>query len=146
MLPTNFSRSLRVVGGSPGIAQLATNAAVLAGGAGLVALGGFAVDQFKSHQSFQKMLQIYPELARENPDRVKLYFDSIATSSPNVAQNPLVVGSLIKRLMNYDGFDHSVHKDLVSVQSALDKNRLSGQGNMINLMGNGLDLMHTYRR
>ena len=123
---------------------LAAHLALVAGAMGINAMGSALSDSYKLNSSFQKMLQIYPELQRENPDRVKLYFDSIANSSPSVAQQPLVAGSLIKRLVNYDGFDHTVYKDLVSTQSALDKNRLQGEGNMISMGSKGLDLMHTY--
>jgi len=128
-----------------GLRGLGEHVAAIGAVSGAAALGGMAVDQFKLHSSFNKMMQLYPELQREQPERVKLYFDSISNSSPSVAQQPLVVGSLIKRLLNYDGFDHSVHKDLVSAQSMLDKNTLQAHGNLINLGQVGLNALHTYR-
>lgn len=125
------------------------NMAIHAGALGLMTGGmaavGAAVDHVKLNSSYQKMLQLYPELQRENPERVKLYFDSIANSSPSVAQQPLVAGSLIKRLINYDGFDHTVHKDLVSAQSQLDRNRMSANQNLLNLADIGLSQTHRYR-
>lgn len=131
-----------VVAGIKGMVQNAGALALVTGGVGAV---GMIADRVKLNSSYQKMLQLYPELQRESPERVKLYFDSISNSSPSVAQQPLVAGSLIKRLINYDGFDHAVYKDLVSAQSQLDRNRLSSHSNLIDLAGTGLNTMHTYR-
>lgn len=70
------------------------------------------MSKMKLESSFQKMQQLYPELQRESPEKVRLYFDTIASGSPDIASQPLVVGGLLRRMLNYDGFDHSTYMDL----------------------------------
>ena len=115
-------------------------------GAGLAVKGvGMLTDHVKAQRSFSEMLKLYPVLQQESPEKVRLYFDSIARRSPAVATDPIVAGSLIKRLINYDGFDHSVFRDLVQTQSTLDANRRGFQQNATQAMHQGLQLAHMYR-
>jgi hypothetical protein len=96
------------------------------GAAGLgVSLAGQAWSNTQVQRSFQTMLQRYPELQRENPTRVKQLFETISRAAPDVAQDPMVAGSLIKRMLNYDGIDHATYMELVSTQEKMTKNRMS---------------------
>lgn len=97
--------------------QLAVGAVV-----GAVGLGQLAIGRIQENHSYNQMLDLYPELKRENPERVKLYFDTIRSSAPGIAKQPLVAGSVVKRLVNFDGFDHAVYKDLLSAQSVINGN------------------------
>ena len=96
------------------------------GAAGLgVSLAGQEWSNAQVQRSFQTMLQRYPELQRENPTRVKQLFETISRAAPDVAQDPMVAGSLIKRMVNYDGIDHATYMELVSTQEKMTKNRMS---------------------
>jgi hypothetical protein len=117
------------------------NMGVVAGGAALVSGTGMAMDAMRLNASYKKMLQLYPELAREQPERVKNYFDAIAAGSPGTASQPLVAGSLIKRMLNYDGFDPATFKELVGTEANFSKINAHGPGE---LMFNGLDTLHRY--
>ena len=78
-----------------------------------------AMTQRATDASYQKMLQLYPDLQRESPEKVRMYFDTLASGSPDVATKPLVVGSLLKRMLSYDGFDHSTYMELSKHQNSL---------------------------
>ena len=121
-----------------------TNAALVGGGMAAAAGANYAIQAHAVNQSFNKMLQLYPELQRENPERVKVYFDSIAQGSPDLASNPLVVGSLVKRMLNYDGFDHATFNDLVSTQSSIDKARSEGIKNVVSIGSHGMSTLGNY--
>lgn len=96
------------------------------GAAGLgVSMAGQAWGNVQIQKSFQTMLQRYPELQRENPTRVKQLFETISNAAPDVAKDPMVAGSLIKRMLNYDGIDHATYMELVATQEKMTKTRLS---------------------
>jgi hypothetical protein len=126
------------------IHALLQNAAVVGGMGVAGAAGNYAMGQMAVQSSFKKMLQLYPELQRENPERVKTYFDSISQGSPDIASNPLVVGSLIKRMLNYDGFDTATYNELVGSQANIDRGRSEGMKNTISLGEKGMSTLHNY--
>jgi len=129
-----------------GFGALAQHAGMLAGGALALKGVGMLSDSIKLQQSYSKMLQVYPELQREKPEKVRLYFDSIAQGSPSTAENPLVVGNLIKRFIAYDGVDHGAFKDLISAQGTIDAAARGAESNAINFIHHGLSLAHAYGR
>lgn len=126
------------------LGALATNMAAMAGAAGIIGGAGMVMDHMKVQQGYKKMLDAYPELAREQPERVKSYFDAIASGAPDIASQPLVAGSLIKRMLNYDGFDPSTYQELVSTQTNIDRVRNERIKNVITAGNSGLGQMHTY--
>lgn len=75
------------------------------------------------NQSYTQMLQRFPELARENPTRVRELFTSVSNAAPDVAKDPIVTGSLLKRMLNYDGIDHTTYMELVKTQESMTKTR-----------------------
>jgi hypothetical protein len=87
-------------------------------------LGGAAsVSQMQLNSAYKDMLQRYPELAREEPSRVRELFVSISRAAPDVAKDHIVAGSLIKRMLNYDGVDHTTYMELVRTQESMTKTR-----------------------
>ena len=94
----------------------------VAAGVGVYGLGRMAVERHQTGSSYNQMLELYPQLKREDAQRVKLYFDTIQQSAPGIARQPLVAGSVVSRLLNYDGFDHQTYKDLLSAQSVINGN------------------------
>lgn len=118
------------------------NAAVVAGGTALMAGGSALMGSIQLNMSYKKMLQLYPELAREQPERVKNYFDAIAAGSASTASQPMVVGSLIKRMLNYDGFDPATFKELVGTEANFSK--IHAGNSHEKLMFGGLDTLHRY--
>lgn len=126
------------------LGAMLTNMGAVAGAAGIVGGASMVMDHIKVQQGYKKMLDAYPELAREQPERVKAYYDAIASGSPDIATQPLVAGSLIKRMMNYDGFDPSTYQELVSTQVNIDKVRNDRMKNVIAVGNTGLNQMHAY--
>lgn len=86
-------------------------------------VGGFAggkmiLDAVAIRASYRAMLQMHPDLAADpRQDQIKLYFDTIASTSPTVAKKPLVAGTMIKRFLAYGGLDHGTVADLVNIES-----------------------------
>lgn len=97
------------------------------------ALGGIAagVSQAQLNASYKSMLQRYPELAREEPTRVHELFVSVSRAAPDVAKDYVVMGSLIKRMLNYDGVDHATFMELVRTQESLTKTRATQMSPLI---------------
>jgi hypothetical protein len=91
------------------------------------------------------MLQRYPELGQENPDRVRQLFSSISNAAPDVAKDPTVTGSLIKKMLNYDGIDHATYMELVKTQESFTKNRNNQLSPMTSLLGPAVEFSrHLY--
>jgi hypothetical protein len=126
------------------IRGLLTNAGALAAGTGAVMAVGAAVDSYQIDQSYKKMLTLYPELAREDPNKVKNIFDAVTAGSPDLAKQPVIVGSLVRRMLNFDGFDHTTFNDLVSAQSSINKSRSGAAQQIIGVGTAGLNIMHNY--
>lgn len=123
---------------------LLMNAGALAAGTGAIMAVGAVADSYQVGQSYNKMLTLYPELSREDPQRVKNIFDAIASGSPDLAKQPMIVGSLVRRMLNYDGFDHTTFNDLVSAQSAINKGRQGATQTLLGVGTSGLSLLHNY--
>lgn len=103
------------------------HSALLLGG-GLALAGGVAgvnamLNRQAVNQSYTRMLQRFPELTREDPTRVRELFTSVSNAAPDVAKDPIVTGSLVKRMLNYDGIDHATYMELVKTQESMTKTR-----------------------
>ena len=104
--------------------------ALALGGIGFTAAGAVAginamMNRQQINHSYTSMLQRFPELARENPTRVRELFTSVSNAAPDVAKDPIVTGSLLKRMLNYDGIDHTTYMELVKTQESIAKTRSS---------------------
>lgn len=93
--------------------------------ASIAAYGGYKLHKHLSNateinESYKNMLNIHPDLQKENPENVKQYFDYIKTYSPTVAKNPHAAGAMVKRFVHSDGMlmDNSVIKSLLEVEKA----------------------------
>lgn len=126
------------------IHAMLTNAGTIAAGGLMLQGASMLNDHAKVQGGYKKMLNAYPELARENPERVRAYFDAIASGSPDIAAQPLVAGSLVKRMLNYDGFDPSTFQELAATQATIDRTKNETAKNVISLSNSALGQMHTY--
>jgi hypothetical protein len=121
------------------------NFGVLAAGALGLSAVNHVVGQRQIGASFDTMLQRYPELGQENPDRVRQLFSSISNAAPDVAKDPTVTGSLIKKMLNYDGIDHATYMELVKTQESFTKNRNNQLSPMTSLLGPAVEFSrHLY--
>jgi hypothetical protein len=93
---------------------------VIAGASVALAGASRVSGAYQLSRSYQEMLANDPDLANEDPDRVRMYYNTIASASPSVAMQPLVAGNLVKRMINYGGVDHGTYGDLVGIQGKLD--------------------------
>ena len=92
-------------------------------GAGALA-GGMALknkfdqgQQGQGHnQAMMKAMQMFPELGHEDPEKVQMLMSSAFQVAPNVAQNPLLLGTWVKGLARgYEG-THLSTEDLKRLQ------------------------------
>ena len=117
-LPANARTAFLPGHGLMGLGALAVTGGALAGAAA-------GVSQMQLNSAYKDMLQRYPELAREEPTRVRELFVSISRAAPDVAKDHIVAGSLIKRMLNYDGVDHTTYMELVRTQESMAKTRMA---------------------
>jgi len=79
------------------------------------------IDPMKEKSKIRKSKKLitdrYPNLATEDPKKIKRYFDVVKEYSPKAASNPLVAGSIVNRMNQYGGVDHKLVQDLVGIES-----------------------------
>jgi len=100
---------------------------LLAGG-GLAAAGGKAlVEKLLAsrhrNQAFQDMLEVNPQLQREDPTKVQRIFDSLFRFNPSYARDPLVAGTFVDSSLS----DAKMH--INTVNALVDAHaKLQGRG------------------
>ncbi|MDY6957873.1 MAG: hypothetical protein SVK08_01815 [Halobacteriota archaeon] len=94
---------------------LGTVTAVSLGGVG----GNLLYDTIQNHkmtsrmnESFNIALEDHPELGGDNLPQTRRYLESITRHSPSIAQDPLVLGQLLKQFHMFGGPDYRTIQDL----------------------------------
>jgi hypothetical protein len=86
-----------------GAGQALLPAAVTAAAAG-IATGasrgiGAVMDRFGKAKDYQAMMQVHPTLRDKDPGQAQLYFNSLRSTAPTLAKDPLVAGSFVRNMM-----------------------------------------------
>lgn len=66
--------------------------------------------------SYKKMFDKHPNLAGEDQRKVKDYFNVVKTYSPQAAKNPVVAGSMVNRMIEFNGVDHNLVSALGNIK------------------------------
>jgi hypothetical protein len=88
------------------------------------------------NQSYTSMLQKTPQLAGEDQDKIRDYFDVVKSFSPHAAANPLVAGSIVNKMVQFGGIDHKLVQDLVALEEGT-----SGAGLVTKMLEGGVKVM-----
>lgn len=79
-----------------------------------------AVDPFlqsrAEKQTLEQLKQVTPQLQDIDDQTIKDYFGVIQTFSPRTATNPLVSGALVNKMIQFEGVDSNLVKDLATIQ------------------------------
>jgi len=79
-----------------------------------------AVDPFMQtraeKQTLDQLKQVTPQLQDVDDQAIKDYFGVIQTFSPRTATNPLVSGALVNKMIQFEGVDSNLVKDLATIQ------------------------------
>ena len=67
-------------------------------------------------KSQKQIMDKFPNLKQEDPNKVKDYFNVVKQYSPKAAANPLVAGALVNKMIQFGGVDHKLVQDLASIQ------------------------------
>lgn len=84
----------------------------------------------KKMPAFKKMLEYHPALAKEDPETIARYFDSVWHFSPHLAQDPMAAGAYIRTALSfhgvYGGPTTNMAKDIAGLQKdvrSVDRSR-----------------------
>lgn len=94
----------------------AARMAPFAAAAGAFPAGQAIHDRIRLHQSRQKMLEIYPELAQADPAAVDGAFDVISTYAPTLAKSPMTAGAAVRKFLEFDAVDPHQVSQLVGIE------------------------------
>jgi len=89
-----------------------------------------ATEAIKINQSYNKMFEKHPNLKEEDENQVKDYFNVVKTYSPAAAKNPVVAGSMVNRMVEFEGVDHNLVSALGNIKDP-DKDKKVTQSNLI---------------
>ena len=88
-------------------------------GAGAVVKEGVVdpiVSAVKINNSYNQLIEKTPQLAEEDQEKIRDYFNIVKTYSPHAAQNPLVAGALVNKMVQWGGVDHKLVQDIAAIQ------------------------------
>lgn len=86
-----------------------------------VGVGGWgaakALDAYQHHRTFNRVMETYPELQQEDPDRVARSFELIKNYAPTIAKDPLGTGGILRNMLALpDALDTSMIKNLIDIE------------------------------
>ena len=84
-----------------------------------------ATQLIKIKKSFNKMIEKTPQLAEADQTKLRDYFGVVKSFSPKAASNPLVAGSLVNKMMQFEGVDHKLVQDIASLQAGMPAPRIA---------------------
>jgi hypothetical protein len=108
----------------------------------------------ESKEYYQKMLIAHPQLKKEKPEVIALYWESLVHFAPDMAKEPLAAGAYITQSIrrkygeDLGGPPPDVFKGLTDIQSNLNKKdekakstveKLIGIGKSLNTLNKGLE-------
>jgi len=98
---------------------------------GTIAAGALANEVYRGiknavgrSRGFRQMMEYNPELAKEDRAKVQMIFNTLHNVSPDLAKDPLVANSWVKRMMYQDEYiDPKTMSDLATAQQRMGQSR-----------------------
>jgi hypothetical protein len=129
------SHPLKFVQAMTGRNALPTMAAIGAGGAALTAggigaamagsMGVHGVDRFvqavKKGKDYKDMMEANPELARYDDGELQAAFNTLHKFNPELAGDPLVAGTFVRRVADADAIDHRTVGELARTRKEMGR-------------------------
>jgi len=82
----------------------------------------------KMKSSFDTVIKAHPEL--EGDPNVKQHWNVLTDYAPDIAANPMVAGTLLRRMKNWGEVDHQTVKDLIAMQKDINQGQVGYGGAM----------------
>ena len=98
-------------------------------------------DQRKMDESQARMMDIYPDLAQEDPEAVARAFDVVRTYAPTLARSPVAAGAAVQKFVQFDAIDPQQVQLLLSIEEKGQK--LNSGASMPAMVGQQLMSMAT---
>ena len=93
-------------------------------GLGTLGIGAVAAeegyDRFRAHQTRNGLIEVYPELQQEDPEKVDRAYSMLEDYAPALTRNPHVAGSAVMKFMQFDVADPATIKTLVDIQKSTE--------------------------
>ena len=116
----------RIIGdvGMAALTGLGTMALTSVGGAAMDLAKEKLIDNPAFERSFQRCLQLEPQLRSYPQEELHQYFMLVAEASPSVAKNPLLAAQYLRYLVDYKGTaNFNAFSDLAKLQGQLNDNK-----------------------
>lgn len=118
-----------------GAITMATPFAMLGAFEGYDAIKG----AIQKSRGFKKMVEANPELKNVPADRLKLMYNTVHSSSPSIAQDPLAAGSVVSRMAEYGGkVDTKTISELASAEQRMGKQMTPFRQQMVSNMSQAM--------
>ena len=79
----------------------------------------FSASKTPRKKYFNNMISQTPELKNEDEKKVKKLFGVVSQYAPDLAKNPTVAGSIVKRFVDYGDVDPMTLREIISTQSTI---------------------------
>ncbi len=93
-------------------------------------------DPLKKRSYFKKMMRENPHLKREKPKEVKKFFNTIYKFNPTVASDPVVSGSMMKRILQFK--DEGIQPQDIKVLTETRKHLADAKGKKKNFLSDAI--------
>ena len=92
--------------------------------------GQSLLERRRQRANYQRMLERNPELAQEDPEKVRESYEVLEAFAPSMTKNPQVAGSFVQKNLEYEAVDPAEVKNLIDIQKGVgdsSSERLSDQ-------------------
>lgn len=109
----NYLDSMK--GGEGFVSGLQKAAPVMAIGASIPVIEHF-ISQNQAGNSFEKMLDIYPDLRSEDPEAVMNAYDIVSSYAPQMANSPVAAGAAVSKFIQFNAVDPAHLQQLLQIE------------------------------
>ena len=75
-----------------------------------------AVNKHKQGNSFEHMLEVYPDLKKHDASDVEKAFSVVSTYAPSIAKDPVAAGAAVSKFVQFDTIDPAHLKQLLEIE------------------------------
>ena len=76
------------------------------------------LDRHQAHQTKSQMMDVFPDLKQEDPNKVDQAFNVLKSYAPTMTRDPFVAGSAVSKMVQYDVVDPATIKTLLETQKS----------------------------
>jgi hypothetical protein len=113
-----YDEAVKALTNSGQVSPIAGRVAAGVGVVGTALAAQEGLDVYQAHKTKGKMMDMFPELNQEDPDKVERAYSVLQQYAPTLTRDPQVAGSAVAKMVQYEIIDPATVKTLLETQKA----------------------------